>query len=61
MSYIVILMSFTAIFPSIGYDPTQYYACVQKHPNRSLSLVYDCPWGQLQASNFPEINRRQWR
>ena len=37
MNYIVILMSFTAIFPSIGYDRTR---CPQNPKSRYLSIYF---------------------
>jgi hypothetical protein len=37
MSYIVILMSFTAIFPSIGYGFTKYSMVQQMVVNLQLS------------------------
>jgi hypothetical protein len=36
MSYIVILMSFTAIFPSIGYDLTSKFSYI---PSRNLKDI----------------------
>ena len=49
MSYIVILMSFTAIFPSIGYGLTQQISSAYLSWRRSLQTVFlllrDGKWG----------------
>jgi hypothetical protein len=49
MSYIVILMSFTAIFPSIGYEPTEL-------PSTASSTIRE-----FEQENEVRRRRRGWQ